>query len=84
MYIFQRGGLICTECAAKDKKFVNEYPVKLSADAKYTFQYILTSPMEKLFAFTVKDNVLEELKQFMKIYLARYLPHKFRTLDFIL
>ena len=77
------GGLVCVECAAKEKKFLNEYPIKLSADAKYTFQYILTSSMEKLYAFTVKDKVLEELKQFMKSYLARYLPHKFRTLDFI-
>lgn len=77
------GGLICTECAAKEKKFANEYPLKLGADAKYTLQYILTSPMEKLYAFTVTDKVLEELKRFMKSYLARYLPHKFKTLDFI-
>lgn len=77
------GGLVCTECAAKEKKFANEYPIKLSADAKYTLQYILTSPVQKLYAFTVTDNVLEELKHFMKSYIARYLPHKFRTLDFI-
>ena len=77
------GGLICTECAAKEKKFANEYPLKLGADAKYTLQYILTSPIEKLYAFTVTDKVLEELKRFMKSYLARYLPHKFKTLDFI-
>ena len=77
------GGLICTKCAAKEKKFANEYPLKLGADAKYTLQYILTSPMEKLYAFTVTDKVLEELKRFMKSYLARYLPHKFKTLDFI-
>ena len=28
-------------------------------------------------------EVLNELKRFMKSYLARYLPHKFKTLDFI-
>lgn len=77
------GGLICAECAAKEKKLAGEYPVKLSADAKYTFQYILTSPVAKLYAFTVTDDVLKELKSFMKSYLARYLPHKFKTLDFI-
>ena len=77
------GGLVCSECAAKERKFAKEYPLKLGADAKYTLQYILTSPMEKLYAFTVTDKVLEELKQFMKSYLARYLPHRFKTLDFI-
>ena len=77
------GGLICRECAAKDKKLSKEYPIVLSADAKYTLQYILTSTPEKLYAFTVTDSVLNELKRFMKSYLARYLPHKFKTLDFI-
>ena len=77
------GGLICRECAAKDKKLSKEYPIVLSADAKYTLQYILTSTPEKLYAFTVTDSVLNELKRFMKSYLARHLPHKFKTLDFI-
>lgn len=82
VYLSQ-GGLLCTECAAKQRKYADEYPLKLSADAKYTLQYILTSPIEKLYAFTVTDKVLKELTRFMKIYLARYLPHKFKTLDFI-
>lgn len=82
VYLAQ-GGLLCAACAEKERRNVNDYPIKLSADAKYTLQYILTSPIEKLYAFTVTDKVLKELKRFMKSYLARYLPHKFKTLDFI-
>lgn len=82
VYLSQ-GGLLCAKCAAKQGKYAGEYPIKLSADAKYTLQYILTSPLEKLYAFTVTDRVLKELQQFMKSYLARYMPHKFKTLDFI-
>lgn len=77
------GGLICADCAMKEKKFASEYPIELSADAKYTLQYILTSSLKKLYAFTVTENVLEELKSFMKSYFVRYLPHKFKSLDFI-
>lgn len=80
----REGGLICAECASKDKNLMNEYPIRLSHDARYTLQYILSSRVEKLYMFTVSDEVLEELQHFMKRYLARYMPHRFKTLDFIL
>lgn len=79
----REGGLICAECASKDKNLMNEYPIRLSHDARYTLQYILSSRVEKLYTFTVSDEVLEELQHFMKRYLARYMPHRFKTLDFI-
>lgn len=79
----REGGLICDDCASKDKNLMNEYPIRLSHDARYTLQYILSSRVEKLYTFTVSDEVLEELQHFMKRYLARYMPHRFKTLDFI-
>ena len=79
----REGGLICADCASKDKNLMNEYPRRLSHDARYTLQYILSSRVEKLYTFTVSDEVLEELQHFMKRYLARYMPHRFKTLDFI-
>lgn len=77
------GGLICSECAAKDKRLSKEYPIRLSHDARYTLQYILSSSLSSLYTFNVSDEVLNELQHFMKRYLARYMPHKFKTLDFI-
>lgn len=80
----QAGGLICPECVAKDPELKKMYPVQLSTDALYTLQYILSSSLERLYAFTVSDSVLQELEQFMKKYLARYLPHHFKALDFLI
>ena len=80
---FAEGGLICDGCAAKDKELNRIYPFILSADALYSLQYILSSPLERLYSFTVKDSVQEELERFMKSYLGRYLPHHFKSLDFI-
>lgn len=83
MVYLSAGGLVCEECVKKDRTLQQSYPVPLSTDALYTLQYILTSDLEKLFAFQVSEAVLQELQQFMKKYLARYLPHRFQTLTFI-
>ncbi len=77
------GGLLCESCASKDVHLKQMNPIRLSADALYTLQYILTTDLERLFAFQVSDSVLSELKKFMRRYLAQYLPHRFSTLDFI-
>lgn len=80
---FTAGGLICEECAAKEKELRQAYPFVLSADALYSLQYILSAPLERLYSFVVTDVVQEELEHFMRGYLGRYLPHHFKTLDFI-
>lgn len=79
----QAGGLVCGQCAGESKELRDSYPILLSGDALYTLQYILTSDLKRLYAFQVSEEVLGELRHFMKRYLARYLPHKFKTLDFI-
>lgn len=80
---FAAGGLVCEECAAKEKELRQAYPFVLSADALYSLQYILSAPLERLYSFVVTDLVQEELEHFMRGYLGRYLPHHFKTLEFI-
>jgi len=80
---FAAGGLVCRECAEKDRELKRAYPLALGVDALYTLQYILTSPVEKLYSFLVTDGVLEELEHFMQGYLGRYLPHHFKAADFL-
>lgn len=77
------GGLVCRECASKHKRLLKEHYIRLSPDARYTLQYILSSRLENLYTFKVSDKVFNELRQFMKRYLERYMPHKFKTSDFI-
>ena len=80
---FAAGGLICEECAAKETELSRLYPFILGADALYSLQYILSSPIERLYSFVVAPEVQDELEHFMKAYLGRYLQHHFKTLDFI-
>lgn len=80
---FAAGGLVCTECAAKEPDLVRLYPLVLGQDALYSLQYILSSPLERLYSFVVTPEVQKELEHFMKGYLGRYLPHHFKSLAFL-
>ena len=77
------GGVICESCVSKDVHLKNERPVVLSHDAMYALQYILTADITKLYTFNVSEDVMDELRGFMKAYLAKYMPYKFKTLAFI-
>lgn len=81
---FAAGGLVCEECAAKDSVLAKAYPLMLSKDALYSLQYILSAPLERLYSFTVTEEVQSELEHFMRGYLGRYLPHRFKSLEFLL
>lgn len=80
---FSAGGLVCDACAAKEKELMKSYPFVLSKDAIYSLQYILTAPLEKLYSFLVTEEVLKELERFMKGYLGRFLPHRFKAEEFL-
>ena len=69
---------------SEEKETKDAYPFTLSADALYALQYILSVPLEKLYSFRVVDEVQQELERFMQSYLGRFLPHKFKSLEFIL
>ena len=45
----------------------------------YTMQYILATPLEKLFTFTVSDEVLSELCEVMDQFLAKHVGHKMKS-----
>jgi DNA repair protein RecO (recombination protein O) len=69
-----RGGIFCSHCA-------KEVPgMQILDSTRYTLQYILSSTVEKLYSFTVSDEVLAELKQIMKQYMAHYVHHEFKSL----
>lgn len=80
---FRAGGLVCTQCAAREKELAAQYPFVLSPDGLYTLQYIITAPLERLYSFTVSEEVLMELERFMQGYLGRYMPYKFKSLKFL-
>ncbi|MCM1173817.1 MAG: DNA repair protein RecO [Blautia sp.] len=47
----------------------------------YAVHYIMTSPVEKLYTFTVTDTVLAQLAQIADDYRKRYLDRTFKSLE---
>lgn len=48
---------------------------------RYAVQFIVQTPVEKLYTFTVKDSVLDELEKIAAKYRKDCLPGRFKTLE---
>lgn len=72
----RRGGCLCPGCA-------REQPAvrALSEAARYTLQYIIVTPVEKLYTFTVTPQVLEEVDALVKSCVAVYIDRSFKSLE---
>ena len=71
----KRGGIFCRTCA---KEVQGMY---ISDSTRYTMQYIISTPVARLYSFTVSEEVLRELKMIMKEYMAYYVHHDFKSLS---
>ena len=71
-------GVLCSECRHlyKDAAQVNTSTI-------YTMQYVVTSKIEKLYTFTVTEEVLAELEMIMKRYFLLYVDKSFKSLEII-
>lgn len=49
----------------------------------YALQYIAASPVEKLYTFTVTDEVLAQLQKIAMEYTKRFLNHDFKSLEIL-
>lgn len=63
-----------------------EYPghpadSKLEESTLYALDYIVGSPIEKLYTFTVSDIVLLQLEQIAETYMNRFVGHHFKSLE---
>jgi len=71
----EEGGLLCEDCR---KKRPNDL-VLVGTSTIYTMQYILATPLEKLFAFKVSEEVLEELANVMTRFLDKHVGHTMKS-----
>ena len=51
--------------------------------ARYAVNYIMTSPIEKLYTFTVTDTVLAQLKEIADAYRIRFVDKPFKSLEIL-
>ena len=58
-------------------------PSSAGADCTYTWNYICTSPLEKLFSFKVTEEILSELGRNVDASLRKYTDRKFHSLEIL-
>ena len=73
----RRGGVFCPKCKE------GQSAIPLSEDARYTLQYIASTPVEKLFTFRLSTEVQEELIGILKEYVPYYIKHTFKSLGIL-
>lgn len=73
-----KGGIVCSECRSH---LQDAQPV--SDSTLYTLQYIVGSTIEKLYTFTVSDEVFAELKDIVEYYVSIYVGKDFKSLQIL-
>lgn len=71
-------GMICSECQA-----LAPDGIAVSGATTYTLQYIVSTPVEKLYTFAVSDEVLKELGAVMKQYTGTHIDKSFKSLEIL-
>ena len=71
------GGVLCEDCGSKESSLM------LGESTLYTIQYIISSPLQKLYSFLVKDSVLRQLQRISTDFRNAYVDYSFKSLDFI-
>ena len=71
-------GIICSEC----RKIATD-AIQMSPATLYTLQYVVSSSIEKLYTFTVSEEVLHEFQKIMKQYLGMYVEKRFKSLEIL-
>ena len=78
VFSVRRGGLVCGKCMNHITDGITLHPSTL-----YTLQYIVASPVEKLYNFLVKEEVLKQLSEIVTTYLNEYLGKRFKSLEIL-
>ena len=69
-------GMVCRDCKAKAKDGLIMNPSTV-----YAMQYIISTPVEKLYTFAVSGEVLAELRMVMDRWRERYLDKTMKSLE---
>ena len=78
VFSVKSGGLICNECG----RGIIDGQV-LNTSTLYAMQYVVTSPVEKLYTFELSEEVLKEFDQLMVRYREVYVGKHFKSLDIL-
>ena len=72
-----QAGVLCEKCQK------GQGGIAISETSTYTLQRILSSPLQKLYTFTVSESVLKELEQVVEKYFDAHTERKFQSLTML-
>ncbi len=78
VFSVKRGGLVCGRCSGQVRDGRT-----LHTSTLYTLQYIVSTPVEKLYTFIVTPEVLEQVGEIVTDYLAEYVGKQFKSLEIL-
>lgn len=73
------GGMVCDACREK----IRRGSLTVSPTCLYTLRYIVSAPYEKLYSFTLSDEVRSELNRIVSRYMHMYIDRRFNSLEMI-
>lgn len=73
-----KGGIVCEECM---QDVADGMP--LDGSTLYTMQFVEATPVEKLYTFTVTDEVLGRFSRIMNRYREVYIDRRFKSLEIL-
>ncbi len=74
----KQGGMVCCECGRE----VSD-GIRLDNSTLYTMQFVESSTIEKLYTFTVSDEVLDKFAKVMERYRLLYVDKRFKSLEIL-
>ncbi len=77
-FSFGRSGVVCDSCKRSSSGVRSLHPSTV-----YTMQYIISAPIERLYSFTVTEDVLKDLEHVMEHYLGLHIDRRFKTLEML-
>ncbi len=75
--------MVCEDCGVKHGRELLYGYRKLTESTVYTMQYVISSPVVKLYNFSVSDQVLKELSKFLSDYAGYHVGHTFKSLKIL-
>lgn len=66
-----------------DGEYTEQPPYPCSPACTYAWQYVLTTPVRRLFTFTLKEDVMREFEECVEYNLHRFAPWNFKSLDIL-
>lgn len=64
-------------------EYTEHPPRTVSDSANYTWEFVIAAPIEKLYTFTLSDQVLTEVCQCVEINKKRYIDQTFHSLEIL-